>query len=95
MFLLSSQTIPHQHIFEKERGGRIKLSCRYAHLHGMSFTTTKFYEILLRGFRGVALTRIKGTDGLTDRQVKNIIPSATHCVGYNNLPGSIGDVFAA
>ena len=28
----------------------------YAHLHSMSFTTTKFQEILLRGFRGVALT---------------------------------------
>ena len=35
---------------------RIKLSCRYAHLHIMSFITTKFQEILLSGFRGVAPT---------------------------------------
>ena len=28
----------------------------YAHLHGMPITTTKFHEILLSGFRGVALT---------------------------------------
>ena len=34
----------------------IKISCGYAHLHIMSFITTKFYEILLSGFRGVALT---------------------------------------
>ena len=47
----------------------------------MSFITTKFHKILLRGFRGVALTR---KTGLTDGQVKNIIPSATRCVGYNN-----------
>ena len=35
---------------------RIRISCRYAHLHGMSFTTTKFQDILFSGFRGVALT---------------------------------------
>ena len=34
----------------------IKISCGYAYLHGMSFTTTKFLENLLSGFRGVALT---------------------------------------
>ena len=34
----------------------IKMSCGYAYLHIMFFTTTKFQEILLRGFRGVALT---------------------------------------
>ena len=33
-----------------------KISCGYAHLHIMSFITTKFYELLLSGFRGVALT---------------------------------------
>ena len=32
------------------------MSCGYVHLHIMSFTTTKFQEILLSGFRGVALT---------------------------------------
>ena len=35
---------------------RIKMSHGYAHLHIMSFITTKFQEILLSGFRGVALT---------------------------------------
>ena len=50
----------------------------------MSFITTKFQEILLSGFRGVVLTRKTGlTDWLTDGRVKNIIPSATRCVGYN------------
>ena len=43
----------------------IKISCVYAHLHIMSFITTKFHEILLSGFRGVALTR---KTGLTDWQ---------------------------
>ena len=51
----------------------------------------KFHEILLRGFRVVALTRKTGlTDWQTDGRVKNIIPSATCCVGYNNctwIPG--------
>ena len=42
----------------------IKISCGYAHLHIMSFITTKFQEILLSRFRGVALTRKTGlTDG--------------------------------
>ena len=65
----------------------IKISCGYAHLHIMSFISTKFHEILLSGFRGVALTRKTGltdwlTDWLIDGRVKNIIPSATRCVGY-------------
>ena len=47
----------------------------------MSFITTKFQEILLSGLRGVGLTKNK-TDGLMDRWVKNIIPSATRYVGY-------------
>ena len=34
----------------------IRIFCGYAHLHIMSFITTKFQEILLSGFRGVALT---------------------------------------
>ena len=34
----------------------IRISCRYAHLHVKSFITTKFKEILLSGFSGVALT---------------------------------------
>ena len=34
----------------------IKISCGYTHLHGMFFTTTKFQEILLSGFRGVGPT---------------------------------------
>ena len=38
--------------------------CGYAHLHIMSFISTKFQEILLSSFRGVALTRKTGlTDG--------------------------------
>ena len=51
---------------EKKKG--IKISCGYAHLHIMSFITTKFPEILLSGFRGVALTRKQDwlTDWLTD-----------------------------
>ena len=49
-------------IFKFEKGNSekknwIKISCGYAHLHIMSFITTKFHEILLSGFRGVALTR--------------------------------------
>ena len=49
----------------------------------MSFISTKFHEILLSGFRGVALTRKTGLmDWLTDGRVKNIIPSPTRCVGY-------------
>ena len=39
----------------KKKNG-IKISCGYAHLHIMSFINTKFQEILLSGFRGVALT---------------------------------------
>ena len=31
--------------------------CQYAHLHSMSYITTKFHEILLSCFRGVALTK--------------------------------------
>ena len=34
----------------------IRISYGYAHLHIMSFITTKFQEILFSGFRGVALT---------------------------------------
>ena len=45
----------------------IKIFCGYAHLHIMTFLTTKFHEILLSGFRGVLLTRKTGlTDWLTD-----------------------------
>ena len=52
---------------EKKNG--IKISCGYAHLHIMSFIFTKFHEILLSGFRGVALTRKTGlTDWLTNWQ---------------------------
>ena len=35
---------------------QISISCKNAYLHIMSFITTKFQEILLSGFRGVALT---------------------------------------
>ena len=46
-----------------------EISCKYAYLHTMSFITTKFQEILLRSFRGVALTKKTGlTDWLTDWQ---------------------------
>ena len=67
-----------------------KIFCGHAYLHIMSFITTKFHEILLNGFRGVALTRKTGltdwlTDWQTDWRVKNIIPSATSCVGYKNI----------
>ena len=37
-----------------------QISCEYAHLHIMSFITTKFYDIMLSGFRGGALTRKTG-----------------------------------
>ena len=47
--------------FKKEQ--YIRISCGYALLHITSFITTKFQEILLSGFRGVALTR---KTGLTD-----------------------------
>ena len=41
-------------------------------------------EILLSSFRAVALTRKTGlTNWLTDGRVKNIIPSPTRCMGYN------------
>ena len=50
--------------FQKGRNSKKKnwniISCGYAHLHIMSFITTKFHEILLSGFRGVALTRKTG-----------------------------------
>ena len=41
----------------------------------MSFISSKFHEILLSGFRGVALTRKTGlTDWLTDGRVKTLYP---------------------
>ena len=71
----------------------IKISCKYAHLHIMSFITTKFHKILLSSFRGVALTRKTGLmDWLTDGRVKNIISSATRCVGYKNTAWKIFQV---
>ena len=74
-----------------------QISCEYAHLHIMSFTTTKFYDIMLSGFRGVALTRKQDclTDWLTDVRFKNIIPSVTPCVGFNYWPliNCLGDCF--
>ena len=36
--------------------GSTSISCKNAHLHIMSFITTKFQEILLSGFSGVVLT---------------------------------------
>ena len=35
---------------------QISISCENAYLHIISFITTKFHEILLSGFSGVALT---------------------------------------
>ena len=67
----------------------MKIYCEYAQLISMSFVTTKFHEIMLSGFRGVALTKKKnqGKDGLTDKQVKNIngIPSTNCCMEYNKF----------
>ena len=40
------------------------MSCGYAHLCIMSFITTKFQEILLSGFRGVALTNCFSSTGI-------------------------------
>ena len=40
---------------DSEKKNWINISCRYAHQHGLFFTTTKFKEILFGGFRGVAL----------------------------------------
>ena len=42
-------------VTSKEKNG-IKISCGYAYLYIMSFITTKFHEILLSGYGGVALT---------------------------------------
>ena len=42
---------------------QISIFCKNACLHIMAFIATKFHEILLSGFRGVALTRLTG---LTD-----------------------------
>ena len=42
------------HYSQKKNWSRI--FCGYAHLQIKSFITTKFHEILLSGFRGVALT---------------------------------------
>ena len=58
---------------------------------------SKFHKILLSAFRGIVLTK-KGlidwrTDRLTDRRVKNIIPSSTRCVGYNYHKISLINVF--
>ena len=48
------------------------ISGEYVNLHCMSIIiTTRFHEILLSGFRAVALTKNR-TDGLTNRWVKNI-----------------------
>ena len=51
---LSNFKVQKERNSEKKNG--IKISCGYAHLHIMPFITTKFQEILLSGFRGVALT---------------------------------------
>ena len=76
--------------FERKKNWII-ISCGYAHLCIMPFiTTTKFHQNLLSSFRGVALPKKQDwrtdreTDWLTDWLVKNIIPSATSCMGYNN-----------
>ena len=78
---LDTRHISSKRALLREKSG-IKISYGYEHLHIMSFITTKFQEILLSGFRGVVLTR---KTGLTDWRVKNIIPSATCCEGYNYL----------
>ena len=51
----------------------------------MSFISTKFHEILLSVSDELRLQEKQEglTDWLTDGRVKNIIPSATRCVGYN------------
>ena len=67
--------------FKKGVTPRKKISCGYAHLHIMSFITTKFHEIMLSGFQRSCANKKNRTDGLTDERVKNIIPSATRCVG--------------
>ena len=55
----------------------------------MSFITTKFHEILLSAVLKELRWQKNRTDWLTDRltdvRVKNIIPSATRCVGIINL----------
>ena len=107
----------------------IRISCGCAYLHIMSFINTKFQEILLSGFRGVALktvlsrlsifhfgqiSKFKKSVNLRKKKNKNflwicasthyvlhnykaverfqrscadknIIPSATRCVGYYYL----------
>ena len=67
-FLSSNRDIiPRKNLF--------KISCEHENIHCMFFITTKFHEILLSGFRGVALTRKKQdwrTDWRTDGWIKNI-----------------------
>lgn len=46
------------------------------HLRNKFLLTTKFHESLLNGSR-----RIVTKTELTDKRVKNIIPSTTRCVG--------------
>ena len=51
----------------------------------MSFITTKLHEILLSAVLKELRWQKNRTDWLTDVRVKNIIPSATRCVGIINL----------
>ena len=73
-----------------------RLSCKFSHLHSMTFKTTKFHQILLRSFRGVMLTnsfsRIfffnfgkisKVQKGGNSQEKKWIIISCEYSVLYN------------
>ena len=69
-----------------EKKNWIKISCGYAHLHIMSFITTKFQKILLSSFRGVALTRKTGlTDGPKTSYPPQLIAWGIIIIDFNVL----------
>ena len=57
-FILAKFLRSKKDVTAKKKKRWIKMSCKYAHLHGMTFwlITTRFHHILLSGFRRVALT---------------------------------------
>ena len=74
--------------FLSSKGGitpRKKKFSGYAHLHIKSFITTKFHEILLNGFRGVALKTVSITQLNWLRGVCIMIYSQIHVNNYLSL----------
>ena len=85
------------------------ISCKNAHLHIMSFITTKFHTILLRGFSGVVLTNCfssifhfrqfsKFKKGVTPKKKRNqnflwICPSKHYVLHYYKVSGNSVEPF--